>query len=285
MAMLDETLYAPVNGIRIAYGVAGRGFPLLFLHGFPRTRRTWEQITPTLAERFTLVACDRRGYGDSDRPADLGTMNNATIASDHLALMDQLGLKEFVVIGHDKGASPARRLALEHPDRVKGLIILDGSPEGVEVARPRDPSGRQWYLDFFRQRQVAEQLIGQNPRLFFSLFLDRNPHLSPEEHEYYVNMFCRRGTVDTVLADYRSSAEVDGPYWREVATSGQKMRVPVLALWGTRGPNSTVPVLEAWRKVAETAEGEPVESGHYVHEEQPGVVSRRIRAFAESLAT
>ena len=276
-----ESKYAQVNGIRMAYQITGAGFPILFLHGFPRTRRTWEKITPVLSKHFTVVACDRRGYGDSDRPQDLGSMNNAMIASDHLALLDQLGFSSFIVVGHDKGASPARRIATENPERVKGLVILDGLPEGVDIPRQRDQSGRQWYLDFFRQRGVAEQLIGQNPRLFFSLFLDRNPHLLPEEHEYYVSMFSRRGTVDTVLADYR--ADVDAAYWRAVADSQEKLKVPVLAMWGGRGPSASAPVLDAWSQVVEHVEGEPVNAGHYVHEEQPDLVAQRILAFARRL--
>ena len=279
-----EIRYAPLNGIRAAYQVTGSGLPILFLHGFPRTQRTWEQIIPALAGQFTLVTCDRRGYGDTDRPADLASMTCETITSDHLALIDHLGYESFLVVGHDKGAAPARRLALENPARVKGLVILDGMPDGVEIARPRDQSGRQWYMEFFRQRGVAEQLIGQNPRLFFSLFLDRNPHLKPEEHEYYLNMFCRRGTVDAVLADYRAGAG-DAEYWRAGAASFEKMRVPVLVLWGGHGPSSASPMLEAWRRVVEDVQGEAIDSGHYLHEEQPDLVARRILAFAQAHTT
>lgn len=276
--------YATVNGIRVAFETAGSGFPLLCLHGFPRTRRTWEKVTPALARRFTVVAPDRRGYGDTDRPQDPATLDNATLAADHVALMDHLGLRTFIVLGHDRGAPTARRIALDNPDRVRAAVILDSMPEGVNVERPRDTSGRQWYFDFFRQRGVAEQLIGQNPRLFFSLFLERNPHLSPEEHEHYVTMFCRRGSVDAVLADYRAGLEVDPAHWREVAASGEKTRTPLLLLWGDRGPTAGAPVLEAWRQVAEDVRGEPVvDAAHYVQEEQPELVAQRIIAFADEL--
>src|SRR5438045_343550 len=168
--------YAQVNGIRVAYDLAGDGYPLIALHGFPRNRKVWRKLTPLLTSRFAVAAPDRRGYGDSDRPADPSEYDNAHMVRDTLELADHLGWQQFVVIGHDKGAPTAQRLAMDHPDRVRGLVMLDATPSGSRPIGPRDTTGRSWYFDFFRQRGVAEQLIGQNPRLFFSLFLDRNPH-------------------------------------------------------------------------------------------------------------
>jgi haloacetate dehalogenase len=276
--------YATVNGIRIAYETIGDGFPLLMLHGFPRTHRTWERLIAHFDGRFKTVAPDRRGYGDSDRAEDPSTYDNATMASDALGLLDHLGIEEFMVVGHDKGAPAARRVALDNPDRARGLIVIDGMAEGADVPRPRDTTGRTWYFDFFRQRNVAEQLIGQNQRLFFSLFLDRNPHLTAEEHEYYVQMFCRRGSVDAILADYRAGLEIDPGHWKAVAESGVKMKAPVCALWGSRGPAANAPVIESWRQVAEDVRGEAIDdAAHYVHEEQPALVAARILAFADEL--
>ncbi|MDA0799380.1 MAG: alpha/beta hydrolase [Chloroflexi bacterium] len=276
--------YAKVNGIRIAYEATGGGFPLLMLHGFPRTHRTWEKVAPLLTQRFTLITPDRRGYGDSDRGSAPDTYDNATMASDMLGVVDHLGIGDFMVIGHDKGMPTARRVAADNAVRVKGAVLLDGMPEGANVPRGRDTSGRAWYMDFFRQRGVAEQLMGQNPRLFFSLFLERNPHLTAEEHDFYASMFSRRGSVDAVLADYRAGLEVDGQHWRAQAEAGAKMSVPVLALWGGRGPTANSPVLDAWRQVADDVRGEVVEdSAHYVQEEQPEFVAGRILAFADEL--
>jgi haloacetate dehalogenase len=276
--------YASVNGIRIAYETVGDGFPLLMLHGFPRTHRTWEKVTPMLAGRFTLIMPDRRGYGDSDRGSAPEAYENSSMASDMLAVMDHLALVDFMVVGHNKGMPTARRIAADNPGRVQGAVLLDGMPEGVNVQRGKDASGRAWYFDFFRQRGVAEQLIGQNPGLFFSLFLERNPHLTAEEHDYYVSMFSRRGSVDAILADYRAGLEVDGAYWRGQAEAGIRMSVPMLALWGGRGPTANAPVLDAWRQVADDVRGEVVEhSAHYVHEEQPDFIADRILAFADEL--
>jgi haloacetate dehalogenase len=282
---MDGTPYAArVNGIRVAYDRAGDGFPLVALHGFPRNRKVWGKITPLLTSRFTMLAPDRRGYGDSERPSDPATYDNATMAQDVLALADAQGWESFVVLGHDKGAPTAQRLAADHPDRVRGLIILDATPAGGGANAPRDPSGRSWYMDFFRQRGVAEPMIGQNPRLFFSLFLDRNPHLSPEEHEYYLETFCRPGSVEAVLADYRHGLEDDRDRWQEEARAGAKIRVPVCVLWGARGPSVGSPVLDRWRDAAEDVRGAGIpNAAHYVQEEQPELVAEHILRFADEL--
>ena len=162
--------YVDINGTRIAYEKTGKGFPVLMMHGFPRTHRTWEKITPMLSERFTLVKPDRRGYGDSDRGGTPENYENMTMATDMLGVMDHLGIEDFLVVGHDKGMPTARRIAVDNPGRVKGAVLLDGMPDGATMPRAKDTTGRTWYFDFFRQREVAEQIIGQNPRLFFSLF-------------------------------------------------------------------------------------------------------------------
>jgi pimeloyl-ACP methyl ester carboxylesterase len=276
--------YAQVNGIRVSYDRTGEGHPLVALHGFPRNRKVWRYLTPLLTSRFSVIGPDRRGYGDSDRPADPAVYDNATMAQDVLDLVEQLGAEPFVVLGHDKGAPTAQRLAKDHPDRVRALVILDATPAGSGAGAPRDPSGRSWYMDFFRQRGVAEQIIGQNPRLFFSLFLDRNLHLSPEEHEYYLETFCRPGSVEAVLADYRVSLEEDQARWQEEAKAGSRIQVPVCVLWGGRGPSANAPVLERWRDAAADVRGAAIpNAAHYVQEEQPQLVAEHILRFADEL--
>ncbi len=282
--MNDEPQFAQVNGIRVAYDRIGNGYPIVALHGFPRNRKVWSKITPLLTPGFSFVAPDRRGYGDSDRPADPAVYDNASMVRDVAELVDQLGIKEFLLIGHDKGAPTAQRLAMNHPDRVKGLVMLDATPSGSTAGAPRDPSGRSWYFDFFRQRGVAEQIIGQNPRLFFGLFLDRNPHLTREEHEYFLETFCRPGAVDAVLADYRISLEEDRERWEEEGKAGLRVPVPVCALWGDRGPSGNTDVLDRWNKVSDNVRGAPIpSSAHYVQEEQPQIVADHILRFADEL--
>ena len=280
---MGDLHFATVNGARTAYETTGDGFPLIALHGFPRTRRTWEKVTPSLAERFTVVAPDRRGYGDSERIADPAAYGLASMAADAVALMDHLGHERFLVVGHDKGAPTARRLAADLPDRVAGMVQIDSGPQGVGAER-RDPSGRQWYFDFFRQRNVAEPIVNAIPELFFGLFLDRNPHLTPEERAFYVEMFLRPGTADAVIWDYRLALEEDPDYWRAEVAAGRKLAVPVLSIWGASGPSARADVLAAWREVADDVRGGPVEdSAHYVQEQQPEAVVSAIMSFADEL--
>jgi haloacetate dehalogenase len=282
--MDGQPRYAQVNGIRVAYDLTGDGYPLIALHGFPRNRKVWSKVTPMLTPRFAVAAPDRRGYGDSDRPSDPAVYDNAHMVRDALELADHLGWQQFILIGHDKGAPTAQRLAMDHPDRVRGLVMLDATPAGARSVGPRDPSGRSWYMDFFRQRGVAEQIIGQNPRLFFSLFLDRNPHLSREEHEYYLETFCRPGLVEAVLADYRVSLEDDLQQWQRDFEVGVGVPVPVCALWGGRGPSSSVAVVDRWREVADNVRGAAIpDAAHYVQEEQPQLLAEHILRFAEEL--
>ena len=280
---MGDLQFANVNGVRTAYETTGDGFPLIALHGFPRTRRTWEKVTPALAGRFTVVAPDRRGYGDSERIADPAAYGLASMAADAVALMDHLGHERFLVVGHDKGAPTARRLAADLPDRVVGMVQIDSGPQGVGAER-RDPSGRQWYFDFFRQRDVAEPIVRAIPELFFGLFLDRNPHLTPEERAFYVEMFSRPGTSDAVIWDYRLALEEDPDYWRAEVAAGRKLAVPVLSIWGASGPSARADVLAAWREVADDVRGGPVEgSAHYVQEQQPEAVVSAIMALADEL--
>ena len=280
---MSEAQFATVNGVRTAYETSGSGFPLLLLHGFPRTRRTWEQIVPALSERFTVVAPDRRGYGDSERIPDPAAYGLAAMAADGVALMDHLGHERFVVVGHDKGAPTARRIAADLPERVAGMVQIDSTPQGVGAER-RDPGGRQWYFDFFRQRNVAEPIVNAVPELFFGLFLDRNPHLSPEERAFYVEMFSRPGAADAVIWDYRLALEEDPDYWRAEIAAGRRITVPVLSIWGGSGPSASADVLGAWRRVADDVRGGPVEgSAHYVQEQQPEATLAAILGFADEL--
>jgi haloacetate dehalogenase len=275
--------FASVNGVKLAYERRGSGFPMLLIHGFPRDRRLWRKLVPLLSDSFDTVAMDRRGYGESDRPTDPAGYDNRSMAEDALELTRALGWQRFVVVGHDLGQPVAQRLAADHPDGVAAAVFLDSLPQGVRNER-RDPSGRTWYFDFFRQRGVAEQIIGQNPRLFFSLFLSRNTHLSAQEHEQFLEPFCRSGSVDVVLADYRHRLEDDQLYWEQWLSAGHRIQMPVCALWAGKGPVAGAAVLDQWQTVADTVRGAQIDnSAHYLQEEQPDQVAREILAFARKI--
>lgn len=257
---------------------------MLLVHGFPRDRRLWRKLVPLLADRFDTLALDRRGYGESDRPSDPDAYANLMMANDGRDLARHLGWSRVLLVGHDLGLPMVQRLALEQPDLVAGLVCLDGLPQGVRSEAPRDPTGRTWYFDFFRQRGVAEPLIGQNPRLFFSLFLARHAHLSPDEHAAFLEPYCRPGSVEAVLADYRHLLEDDRAFWDEAVRAGRRIAPPVCVLWAARGPVAHAPVLAAWQQVAEDVRGaEIADTAHYLQEEQPEQVARAILAFADEI--
>lgn len=131
---------------------------------------------------------------------------------------------------------------------------------------------------------MAEQIIGQNPRLFFSLFLERNKHLTPEEHEAFLEPFCRTGSVEAVLADYRHRLEEDQAYWAQWFSSGHKIQPPVCVLWAANGPVAGAPVLDLWQTVADNLRGAEIQNtAHYVQEEQPDKVARHILNFADAI--
>jgi haloacetate dehalogenase len=275
--------FASVNGVKIAYERRGTGFPMLLIHGFPRDRRLWRKLVPLLTDSFDTVAMDRRGYGESERPSDPAGYDNRAMAQDALELTRALGWQRFVVVGHDLGQPVAQRLAADHPDLVAGAVFLDSLPQGVRYERP-DPSGRTWYFEFFRQRGVAEQIIGQNPRLFFSLFLNRNTHLSTQEHQEFLEPFCRDGSVGVVLADYRHRLEGDRVYWEQWFNSGHKIQTPVCTLWAGQGPLAGAPVIELWKTVADNVRGAEIANcAHYLQEQQPEAVARHILEFASAI--
>jgi pimeloyl-ACP methyl ester carboxylesterase len=282
--MAKEVHHVSVDGVRLAYEKTGAGYPSLLIHGFPRDRRLWRKVVPGLAARFTAVAMDRRGYGESDRPPDAAGYDNRTMAADALGLAHELGWKKFLLVGHDRGAPAAQRLAADYPAEIAGLVMLDCLPFGLRDERPRDPTGRGWYMDFFRQRGVAEKIIGQNPRLFFSLFLQRNSHLTPEEQEIFLEPFCRPGSVAAVLADYRHGLDDDAAYWKDWFQSGNRITTPVCALWSEKGPVARQAVLEAWRTAARDVRGAMIsDCAHYLQEERPDAVVEQILRFGEEL--
>lgn len=272
---------AEVNGVRIAYERAGQGYPLLLLHGYPQTRRMWRQVTPALAERFTVVAMDLRGYGESDKPPDEAGYDKRTMAEDALALARHLGWERFLVVGHDRGARVARRLAADHPEALAGAMLLDIMP--MEWTYAHGGGNWHWYLQL--QRGFAEQIIGRDPRFYASYFFSRSRQpLDPKDVEHYLDAFAQPGVVEATLADYRTAYEVDRPRWEAEVRAGRKIKVPLYILWGGSGGYVARPVLEVWRSVAEDVRGEAVpECSHWIAEEQPEATVRHILRFADEL--
>jgi len=284
--MNDQTLYADVNGIRIAYERGGSGYPLLLIHGYPETRRMWRQVAAALTARFDVVSMDLRGYGDSDRPSDELSYDKRTMAEDAYGLATHLGWDKFLVAGHDRGGRTARRLAADHSESVVGATLLDILPLEWVYNQGKDGyAQRYWHWYFHLQRGLAERLINSDPSAYVNhLFARRGDVLDPENVAHYMEVFARPGSVNSTLADYRTAFDVDRPRWTEEVAAGHKITVPLQILWGEYGNLNDEPTLEIWREVAEDVRGEVIPgSGHYIPEEQPETAIRLINAFADEL--
>jgi haloacetate dehalogenase len=266
--------------IRVCHG--GSGPPLLLLHGHPQTHAMWHLVAPRLAQDFTVVAPDLRGYGDSGKPPttpDHAPYAKRAMARDHVAVMHQLGFERFAVAGHDRGGRCAYRLALDHPERVRQLAVLDIVPTS-EALRRADMAFALTYWHWFFLAQPAdlpERLIQADPDAFY---LRRGGHLfAPEALAEYRRCFHDPATIHAMCEDYRAGATID--FALDEADRGtRRLTCPVLVLWGRRGQlESAYDVLAVWRDWADDVRGRALDCGHYLPEEAPDETYAELYRF------
>ena len=272
-----------VNGVRLHHLRAGTGSPVLLLHGWPQTSHMWRRVLAPLAERHTVIAPDLRGYGLSDKPA--GGYDKRTMAEDVRALAAALGHERVSVVGHDRGARVDHRYALDHPAEVTRLALLDVVPTR-EVLRRMDAALAPgfWHWFFHEQPDLPELLVGDRVREYLTFFFERWAHqraaLDPEAVTHYVEAFSRPGALRAGFEDYRATPTADAPADEASAEAGQRLEMPLLVLWGAQGLVGRLPVREIWEAYARDVQAEPVEDcGHFLAEEQPDVVARRLLRF------
>jgi haloacetate dehalogenase len=236
-----ETRSIAVNDVTINVVVKGNGPPLLLLHGYPQTHVMWHKIAPALAERFTVVASDLRGYGDSSKPAGDDqhlTYSKRSTAADQVALMTTLGFDRFRVAGHDRGGRVTHRLLLDHPDRVI--------------------------------RGLPETLIGGNPEYYLRNIgsWGRADAFTPEAFAEYLRCFSDPACIHATCEDYRAAASIDLEHHK--ADGDRKIACPLLVLWGEKGLIGRIydPVA-IWKEYAVEVIGRGVPSGHFLPEEAP----------------
>jgi haloacetate dehalogenase len=266
--------------VRVRHG--GSGPPLLLLHGHPQTHAIWHLIAPRLAQDFTVVAPDLRGYGDSSKPPttpDHEPYSKRAMARDQVALMERLGFARFAVAGHDRGGRVAYRLALDHPERVTRLAVLDIIPTGEAFRRADMAFGLGYWHWFFlaQPAPLPENLIGGNPESYY--FRGDRSIFAPEALEDYLRCVHNPATIHAMCEDYRAGATFD--YQLDEAERGQRrIACPVLALWGRRGALERwydVPAI--WRAWADDVTGRAIDCGHYLPEEAPDETYAALRAF------
>ncbi len=280
------------GGVGIAVVHGGSGPPLLMLHGYPQSHVEWHAVAPRLAERFTVVCPDLRGYGDSDKPepqADHSTYCKRTSAADQVAVMRALGHETFHLVGHDRGVRVGLRLALDHAERVRSFTALDVVPS-LEAFENMDAAlAFSWFhWNLMRQPSpLPETVFSSNPRLFLDFFLEQwsavPNSFAPEAYAEYLRCFSDPGTVRTMCADYRAVA-LDLEHDR--ADRDRKLACPVLVLWAGNMPRrpgwqtgARLDMMEVWRGRAPGARGRPMDCGHFIPEEAPEELLAELLAF------
>jgi haloacetate dehalogenase len=268
--------------------VGGAGPPLLLLHGHPQTHVMWHRIAPELAERFTVIAADLRGYGDSGKPPTAPghePYSKRAMARDMVTAMQALGFERFALAGHDRGGRVGYRMALDHPERVEKLAVLDIVPTG-EMYRRADMSFGLGYWHWFFLPQpydFPERIIGGNPDHFY---LERQGALSiaglfaPEALAEYRRCWRDPATIHAMCEDYRAGATIDCRLDEADRVAGRRISCPLLALWGARGKmGEWYDVLAVWRGWADDVRGHAIDCGHYLPEEAPSETARALLEF------
>jgi haloacetate dehalogenase len=266
--------------IRVRHG--GDGPPLLLLHGHPQTHVTWHRVAPRLAEDFTVVAIDLRGYGESSKPPttpDHEPYSKRAMARDGLAVMRELGFERFCVAGHDRGGRCAYRMALDHPERVLKLAVLNIIPTAEAFRRADMAFGLGFWHWFFLAQpyDLPERLLGADPDAYY--YRAAEDFFAPEALEAYRRAVRDPETIHAMCEDYRAGATLDFEH-DEADRGRRRIACPVLVLWGGRDQlEEWYDVLGIWREWAEDVRGRALDAGHFLPEEAPDETYAELRAF------
>ncbi len=270
------------GGVRIHYRRLGAGPGMVLVHGFPQTGHMWRKVMPALAERFTVLAPDLRGYGDSDRPP--GGYDKRRMAADLAQVIEALGLTPVVFVGHDRGARVGHRFALDHPALLTRLVLLDIAPT-FDVFDRLDQAGarRVWHWFFHLIPDLPEALTAGREEVYLRWCYrtwSHNPAAIEEEAvQEYLRCFRQPGAMRAAFEDYRAGGTVD--LEQDAADRHRKVTVPTLVLWGASRTAQSTDMLSVWRARCERVEGRAVpECGHFIPEERPAAVIDAVLGFA-----
>ena len=277
-------------GVHIHGATAGSGPALLLLHGHPQTHCTWDQVAPRLVRAgYRVVATDLRGYGDSSRPPgghDHQNYSKRAMARDQLAVMRALGHPRFAVIGHDRGGRVAHRMALDYPDILTQVAVLDIAPTATMYAQTGRAFATRYFWWFFliQPAPLPERLIENDPEFFLRSHLaaqSRTPGVPSEALiQEYLRCYRLPGTIHAVCEDYRAAAGIDLEH--DAADAHGRIEAPLLALWGSRSTvGELYDVIATWREKATHVEGEAVDCGHALQEEAPEPCAAALIEFLD----
>ncbi len=274
--------------LRLRHG--GFGPPLLLLHGNPQTHAMWHAIAPALARSHTVVCPDLRGYGGSFKPApsnDHTPYAKSAMARDMVELMGALGHDRFDIVSHDRGARVAHRLAIDHPDRVQSLTVIDIVPtiEHFERADMAFALGYYHWFWFAQPHPFPEELINAAPETWFRAHTSREPKppefFREEALADYLSAARNPEAIMGMCEDYRAAASIDLEHDRTSRAEERRVECPMLVLWGSKGRiGGWYDPLAIWRGYCNAeVSGYPVDSGHYLAEEAPAEVLARLGGF------
>jgi haloacetate dehalogenase len=282
-----EQKFIETSGARINVLKGGSGFPVLLLHGYPQTHVMWHKIAPLLAQEFTVIATDMRGYGDSAKPKgneDHSNYSKRTMARDQVEVMSQLGYEEFYLVGHNRGARVSYRLTLDYPQKVKKLAVMDIIPTYRMYANTDKDFATFYYHWFFliQPSPLPETLIGSNPEFFLRNCLERWSQdfsaFTPEALAEYIRCFSAPETIHSTCEDYRASATID--LIDDEFDMTEKIHCPLLVLWGSNGLiERKYDVLSTWWSRGSNIRGKSIECGHFLPEEAPEDTYAALREF------
>ena len=273
-----QHLETPSGSIRVR--IVGSGFPLLLLHGHPRTHTTWWQVAPLLGQRFTVVCADLPGFGKSYQPATIEASSGRAKAEALHAAMRVLGFNRFGVAGHDRGSYRAFRLAMDFPDAVAGLAIMDGVPIYEALTRADWRFARAWWhWFFFAQSTKAEAAILANPDLWYPVDEGR---LGTANAADYREATRDPAVLRGMLADYRAGLEFDYAHDEADKLAGQRLRCPLALLWSARDDMEDLygDPANPWSEwSSEIVMQQRIMSGHHMAEEAPHAVAQHLGTF------
>jgi haloacetate dehalogenase len=276
-----------VDAGRVFIRRAGSGPVVLLLHGYPETSLAWRKVAPALADEFTIVAADLPGYGESTVSSAAivdGRLSKRTMARVLADGMNELGITEYAVVGHDRGARVAYRMTLDHPDRIRALAVLDVIPIFDMAERLTYEAARQMAHWFWvaQPSTVPETLIGRHPGLYVRDIIEQwggSDVIEPEVIDEYVRCMRRPEVLRTMGAEYRADL-LDLEHDRADRIAGRRIGCPLLALWAGGGLMEQFgDPLEIWRRWANEVDGGALAGGHFMMEESPQALTALIRTF------
>ncbi|MGD0490722.1 MAG: alpha/beta hydrolase [Steroidobacteraceae bacterium] len=280
-----------VGGVQIACAVGGAGPPLLLLHGYPQCMAMWARVAPELAARYTVVCADLRGYGDSAKPKcahDRFNYSFRAFANDQLGAMRQLGFDRFHLVGHDRGGRTGHRMALDHPQAVRSLTVMDIVPTfAMFMHTNRKVAQAYWHWYFLAQPEpFPERLIGADPDYFYETSLvgwgaTRIEDFAPDMLAEYRRCWRQPDMIHGSCSDYRAAASVDLEH--DGADIGRKVSCPTLVLYGAAGTMAALYDIPAeWRSRCADVTDASVPGGHFFVDQFPEETTRIVGQFLDA---